>query len=156
MLRLLARHGCSAWVELELDPAEALPGLPAPGTPEALAQGLTRVDRHGRGDGPAPAYHPLHPEVREALKRRVAQAVAPRRSRPALTGVLIRLGPGPTLLGGPDTGFDDATYTRFVRETFDAETARTIPGLAAADPDRFAARAGFLAGSGRMPWLTWR
>jgi hypothetical protein len=70
--------------------------------------------------------------------------------------VLIRLGPGPTLLGGPDTGFDDATYARFVHETFDVETARGIPGLDASKPDRFAARAEFLAGSGRMPWLTWR
>ena len=86
----------------------------------------------------------------------MAQAIAPRQTRPGLTGVLIRLGPGPTLLGGPDTGFDDATYARFVRETFDAETARGVPGLDASEPDRFAARAEFLAGSGRMPWLTWR
>ena len=154
LLRVLARYGCSAWVELALEETEALPGLPAPGSPEALGRGLTRVDRNGRGDGPV--YHPLHPEVREALKRRVTQAVAPHRSRPALTGILIRLGPGPTLLGGPDTGFDDATYARFVRETFDAETARGVPGLDAAGPARFATRARFLAGSGRMPWLTWR
>ena len=154
LLRVLGRHGCSAWVELALEETESLPGLPAPGTAEALGRGLTRVDRHGRGDGPV--YHPLHPDVREALKRRVAQAIAPRQNRPSLTGVLIRLGPGPTLLGGPDTGFDDATYTRFVRETFDAETARGLPGLDASKPDRFAARADFLAGSGRMPWLTWR
>ena len=154
LLRVLGRHGCSAWVELALEETESLPGLPAPGTAEALGRGLTRVDRHGQGDGPA--YHPLHPDVREALKRRVAQAIAPRQNRPSLTGVLIRLGPGPTLLGGPDTGFDDATYTRFVRETFDAETARGLPGLDVSTPDRFAARAEFLAGSGRMPWLTWR
>ena len=119
-----------------------------------MARGLIRVDRQGRADGPA--YHPLHPEVRAALKRRVSQAIAPHRSRPSLTGVLIRLGPGPTLLGGPDTGFDDATYARFVRETFDPETARGVPGLGTSDPNRFAARAQFLAGSGRMPWLTWR
>ena len=54
---------------------------------------------------------------------------------------LIRLGPGPTLLGGPDTGFDDATFARFVRETFDPETARGVPGLGdRPTPDRFAAR----------------
>jgi hypothetical protein len=152
MLRVLKRQGCSVWVELA--PGGPLPGLPGADTPEALGRGLTRVDRHGRVDGPE--YHPLNPEVRAALKRRVAEAVAPHPSRPGLAGVLIRLGPGPTLLGGPDTGFDDATYARFVRETFDSATARGIPGLDASAPDRFAARAQFLAGSGRMPWLTWR
>jgi hypothetical protein len=154
LLRILGRHSCSGWIELALGETEALPGLPAPGTSEALGRGLTRVDRHGHGDGPV--YHPLHPDVRDALKRRVTQAIAPRQNRPNLTGVLIRLGPGPTLLGGPDTGFDDATYARFVRETFDAETARGIPGLDASRSDRFDAREKFLAGSGRMPWLTWR
>jgi hypothetical protein len=154
LLRVLAREECSAWLELALEDSEALPGLPAPGAPEAQAKGLVRVDREGRSDGPV--YHLLHPDVGEALKRRVVQAVAPRRSRPGLAGVLIRLGSGPTLLGGPDTGFDDATYARFVRETFDAETARGVPGLDATRPGRFAARTEFLAGSGRMPWLTWR
>jgi hypothetical protein len=154
LIRVLARQECSAWLELALEEAEALPGLPAPGSPEAQARGLVRVDREGHSDGAV--YHPLHPDVGDALKRRVMQAVAPRRSRPSLAGVLIRLGPGPTLLGGPDTGFDDATYARFVRETFDAETARGVPGLDPGRPDRFAARTEFLAGSGRMPWLTWR
>jgi hypothetical protein len=154
LLRVLARQGCSAWLELALEDSEALPGLPAPAGPEAVARGLVRVDRDGRSDGPV--YHPLHPDVREALKRRVVQAVAPHRSRTGLNGLLIRLGPGPTLLSGPDTGFDDATYARFVRETFDAETARGVPGLDPARSDRFAARAEFLAGSGRTPWLTWR
>src|SRR5262249_16671853 len=31
-----------------------------------------------------------------------------------------------------------------------------IPGLGTDDPDRFAARLRYLAGVGRMPWLTWR
>ena len=35
-----------------------------------------------------------------------------------VAGLLIRLGPGPTLLGTPDTGMDDSTFERFVRETF--------------------------------------
>ncbi len=47
---------------------------------------------------------------------------------------MIRLGPGPTLLGASDTGVDDATYERFVRETFSPETAREIPGLARRTP----------------------
>jgi hypothetical protein len=156
LLRVLARQECSSWLELALEESEALPGLPAPGSPEAQARGLVRVDREGHNDGPV--YHPLHPDVAEALKRRVVQAVAPGGSgtRPSLAGVLIRLGPGPTLLGGPDTGFDDATYARFVRETFDAATARGVPGLDPARPGRFTARAEFLAGAGRMPWLLWR
>ena len=69
---------------------------------------------------------------------------------------MIRLGPGPTLLGTPDTGVDDATFERFVRETFSPETARRIPGLGRDDPGRFAVRLHYLAGLGRMPWLTWR
>ncbi len=74
-----------------------------------------------------------------------------------MTGLLIRLGPGPTLLGGPDTGLDDHTFERFVREMFDPEPARSVPGLGTTDPDRFAAAfADYLAGPGRMPWLTWR
>jgi hypothetical protein len=158
LVRVLKRQGCSTWIELALEGEGALPGLPAPGSPEALGRDLTRLDRHGRADADtgSPSYHPLHPEVRAALKRHVVEAITPRPSRPGLAGVLIRLGPGPTLLGGPDTGFDDTTYARFVRETFDPETARNVPGLGDTDPNRFAARAQFLAGSGRMPWLTWR
>jgi hypothetical protein len=154
LLRILGRQGYPTWLELDLQ--GPLPGLPAPDSPQALARGLVRVDRHGKADGPVPAYHPLHPEVRAALKRRVAEAAAIRKTRPGLTGLLIRLGPGPTLLGGPDTGFDDATFARFVRETLGPETTRDLPGLDTTDPNRFAARAQFLAGAGRMPWLTWR
>src|SRR5512135_807934 len=133
-----------------------MPGLPELGSDEALQRGLVRVVRRGFADGPALSYHPLHPDMREALKRRVAEAATIRVARPALTGLLIRIGPGPTLLGGPDTGFDDFTFGRFVRQTFDPETAQGVPGLGTTDPDRFAARSKFLAGSGRMPWLTWR
>jgi hypothetical protein len=95
------------------------------------------------------------------MRRRVVEAMARVRTGSAadpriIAGLLIRLGPGPTLLGAPDTGVDDATYERFVRETFSPETAREIPGLGAEVPDRFAERLHYLAGAGRMPWLTWR
>ena len=149
LLRILGHYGCAAWLELAFD--GPLPGLPAPDSAEALARGLVRVDRRGLPDGPA--YHPLHPEVREAMRRRVADAVA---SRKGLAGLLIRLGPRPTLLGSPDTGLDDETFARFVSETFGPGVAQNVPGLNPNDPNRFAARAQFLAGSGRMPWLTWR
>ncbi|WP_406698796.1 hypothetical protein V5E97_07905 [Singulisphaera sp. Ch08] len=152
LLRILDRQGLTAWLELATE--GPLPGLPSPDSPEALAKGLVRVDRRGLADGST--YHPLNPEVREALKRRVAQTVSLRKTRPALAGLLIRLGPGPTLLGGPDTGLDDLTFARFVHETFGPETTRDIPGLGTTAPGRFEARSQFLAGPGRMPWLTWR
>ena len=158
--RVLARQGYSVWLELGFDGPDSLPGLPPADSAEAVRRGLVRVDSQGRADGPA--YHPLHPEVREAMKRRVVQALT--HSQPGRvetgggsgTGLLIRLGPGPTLLGTPDTGLDDATFERFVHETFSPETAREIPGLGNTDPDRFAVRSRYLAGVGRMPWLTWR
>ncbi|HLH27797.1 MAG TPA: hypothetical protein VKW77_02710, partial [Acidimicrobiales bacterium] len=153
LLRILSREGFATWLELNFD--GPLPGLPAPDSAEALARGLVRVDRRGLADSPA-TYHSLHPDVREAMKRRVAEALAPRKSRPSPNGLLVRLGPGPTLLGGPDTGFDDNTFARFVRESLDPETARHVPGLGTADPNRFAARSEYLAGPGRMPWMVWR
>ncbi len=152
LMRILARQRYSAWVELTFD--GALPGLPAPASEEAASRGLVRVDRHGQLE--APVYHPLHPEVRQAMKRRVIEATALRKSYENLTGFLIRLGPGPTLLGAPDTGFDDITYGRFVREAFGPETTAGLPGLNLADPNRFNTRTQFLSGPGRMPWLTWR
>jgi hypothetical protein len=156
--RLLARQRLSLWLELAFDGPDALPGLPRPDSAEALRRGLVRVDGQGRPSGST--YHPLNPEVREAMKRRITQAVAQIKSRPGenddRAGLLVRLGAGPTLLGTPDTGVDDATFDRFVRESFSAETARGIPGLGETDPDRFAVRSRYLAGVGRMPWLTWR
>ena len=131
-----------------------LPGLPPPDSALALQTGLVRVDRQGLADGPA--YHPLHPEVRKAMKRRVEGALQRRGDGSALTGLLIQLGRGPTLLGTPDTGMDDVTYSRFVQETFGPETVEGLPALTTTDPNRFTARARYLAGVGRMPWLTWR
>lgn len=154
VLRVLARRDVSLCLELAL--AGPLPGLPPAGSPEALARGLVRVDRRGLADGPTPSYHPLHPDVVEAMRKYVVAAIEAHKEHARLAGVLIRLGSGATLLGSPDTGFDDTTFTRFVREAFDPETGRNVPGVAAADPGRFALRARFLAGSGRQPWLTWR
>jgi hypothetical protein len=151
-LRMFERRGLSVWLSVDCD--GPLHGLPAPGSPEALARGMVRVDHRGQADNP-PAYHPLHARVQEALKNRLIEAIAARSTRPALAGLLVRLGPGPTLLGGPDTGFDDATFSRFVSAT-GLEAAGPVPGLGTEDPKRFAARARFLSGPGRMPWLTWR
>ena len=131
-----------------------LPGLPAPESPSARATGLVRVDRSGAADGPA--YHPIHAEVRAAMARVVARSAELRRGHPGVAGVLVRLGPGATLLGRPDTGLDDATFARFVAAKFDPALARAIPGLDAMDDGRFAARARFLEGDGQKPWLAWR
>ena len=154
VLRLLHRQGHGAWLELNLDGQGGLPGLPPPDSADALRQGLVRVDRQGLADGPS--YHPLHPAVRQALERRIEQALAPRQGGATFSGILVQLGPGPTLLGNPDTGLDDDTFARFVHDTFGPETAGETPGLGTADPTRFATRSKYLSGVGRMPWLMWR
>ncbi len=158
--RVLARQGIALWLELRFDGPDSLPGLPLASSDEALRRGLVRVDHRGKADGSA--FHPLHPDVRAAMKRHVVEAVSRHSAGAAQTGggsrpgLLIRLGPGPTLLGTPDTGLDDTTFERFVNESFKPETARGIPGLGNTDADRFAVRTRYLAGVGRMPWLTWR
>jgi len=158
--KILNRQGYATWLELRFDKPSALPGLPPPDSSQAVARGLVRLDRTGQPDGPA--YHPIHPEIRAAMKDRVVQSLAcgPRPgnagAKDAWTGVVLRLGGGPTLLGTTDTGLDDTTFERFVRETFSPETARSIPGMDNNDPNRFVVRSHYLAGVGRMPWLKWR
>ncbi len=151
LLRVLGRRGMSAWVDVAFD--GPLPGLPAPDSAEAAARGLVRVDRRGGGDGAN--YQPIHPEVRRAMARKVAEAVAARKGRANLAGALIRLGPGSTLPGGPDSGLDDATYARFLAATFEPGPG-SRPGQGTDDPGRFEARARFIEASGRLPWLRWR
>ena len=89
--RVLARQGYSLWLELDFDGPDALPGCPPPIRAEAVRRGLVRVDRQGRADGPA--YHPLHPEVREAMKRRVIQALTRTRAVPTGTTAGVRARP---------------------------------------------------------------
>jgi hypothetical protein len=152
VLRVFEARGLSVLRELNGD--GPLPGLPAPGSAAAQARGLVRIDERGLPDGSA--YHPLHPEVARAWSKRVAEAIAPRRVHASLAGLLVRLGPGASLLGGPETGLDDGTYGRFVAEALTAEEARKAPGLASNDPNRFAARRQYVAGPGKRPWLSWR
>ncbi len=153
VLRVLARRNLSAVLDLRLD-SGPLPGLPAPETAAARQRGLVRLN--GRGEADGPAYNPIHPDVRAALQRRVAEAIAPRTAHPNLQGVLIRIGPGPTVLGLPDTGLDDQTFARFVAAKFDPDAAKKVPGLGGEAANRFALRQQFLAGPGRLPWLSWR
>ncbi len=152
ILRVLARRGITAWVDVPFD--GPLPGLPSPDSPEAAASGLARVDRRGQPDGVS--YQPIHPRVREAMARQVAEAVGLRKFRPNLLGVLVRLGPGSTLLGGPDSGLDDATFARFVAAAFERGPSARVPGQGSADPGRYETRARYVEASGRLPWLAWR
>ena len=90
------------------------------------------------------------------MARKLADAVAPRKARPNLAGALVRLGPGSTLPGGPDAGLDDPTFARFVAAAFEPGSATRVPGQGSADPLRFEARARYVEGGGRLPWLAWR
>lgn len=150
--RRLERTGLAAWIEL--DPNETLPNLPAPSSAEARARGVVQEVAAGL---PA-VYQPLHPEVRAAWTRRVAEMIAPQgRPRLGVSGLVVRLGPGGTLAGPIETMLpDDATYERFVKATFDPQTAKTVPGLSPNDPYRAQARRVFLNGPGRTAWSTWR
>ncbi len=152
ILRVFARRNCSAWVDVSFE--GSMPGLPAVDSPEAAGGGLLRVDRRGRPDGLA--YQPIHPKVRDAMARKVADAVRARQTRPNLLGALVRLGPGSTLPGGPDSGLDDATYARFVPAAFEPGPAGRVPGRNLEDPLRFEARARFVEAAGKVPWLAWR
>ena len=150
----LGRFGIATWVDLSF--RGTLPGLPAPNSAEAASRGLVRVDKTGQADGHE--YNALNQEVREAMRRRVADLSNSFQSETSakLAGILIRLGRGPTLLGSPDTGLDDPTFGGFISDAFDSDTAKSLPGLDPEAPDRFAARSRFIAGSGRMPWLAYR
>ena len=150
----LGRFGISTWVDLSF--AGALPGLPDPNSAEAMTRGLVRVDKSGRPDGAE--YHALNSEVRDAMKKRVTQLATSLQAANGakLAGILIRLGRGPTLLGAPDTGIDDPTFGAFLGDAFDPDTAKSLPGVDPESPERFLARTRFIAGSGRMPWLTYR
>src|SRR5262249_33306597 len=90
------------------------------------------------------------------LARRLEQAVAPRLMHSNLLGVMVRLGPGSTLLGDPQTGLDDTTFADFVRASFPDREAAAIPGVAVTASDRFARRAQFGANAGHEAWLDWR
>ena len=148
--RVLRRRGIAVWIEARCE--GDLPGLPPVDSVEALRRGLVRIDRLGRADGSK--YQPLHPDVRDALAKRLIETVRSRGE--PVDGVLVRLGDCATLPGSLGSGLDDATFSRFVRETFDGESARAVPGQAVGDVGRFAARERFVTTVGRVPWRTWR
>ena len=152
VLTMLARKSIAAWIDV--DTAAPLPDLPHPASAEALEAGIARVDRQGKSDGGV--YYPIHPKVRAAMSKRVENLAKIRTKHQGVSGLLVRLGPGSTLLGRPDTGLDDTTYERFVADTFDAGLAKSIPGRGNEDANRFETRARFIEAQGPKPWFTWR
>ncbi len=94
--------------------------------------------------------------MRGALKRRLQAVIEPRGRHGNLSGVLIKLGSGFTVLGPIATGLDDWTYLEFVKAKFPARESSLIPGLDIGDGGRFEARARFVTGVGRSAWLEWR
>ena len=155
VLRLLHRQGNTAWLELNLEGQGEAARSAAARLGRALRQGLVRIDRQGLADGPS--YHPLHPAVRQALKRKVQQALAPHQDR---TGFCRDPGaarsPGRPCWVTPirawtTTRSPVSSMTRSARKP----RARS-PGWKQPTPDRFATRSKYLSGVGRMPWLMWR
>ncbi|MEW4567954.1 hypothetical protein AB1L88_08815 [Tautonia sp. JC769] len=154
LIAALKRARMAVFLEMDLE-GRQLPGVPAPEDPRAEELGLVRLDRSGGSEADRPTYNLLRPEVQRAMTQLVVETIrgAGGAHRLPCDGVLLRLGPGPTLPGRPDTGFDDRTYARFVRDAIKGDVA---PGLDGDDPGRFAARHRYLTGSALVPWLTWR
>jgi hypothetical protein len=148
LLDVLGREGLGVLLECRLD--GPLPGLPAPGSDEAVRRGLAVLGPDGRPVGEA--YSVLHQEVQAALRARVVGMLA---SYPGLLGLVVRLGPEGTLPGRPAAGLDDETFERFVRANF-AESDGEVPGTSRTAPERFAARAAFVEGAGRTAGVGWR
>ncbi|WP_152050217.1 hypothetical protein [Tautonia marina] len=154
LLSMLKRHRMRVLLEMDVE-GRPLPGLPPPDDPRAEELGLVRLERSGTSESDHPTYNLLRPEVQRALTQWLIETVraSARGQRPVCDGVLLHLGQGPTLPGRPDSGFDDQTYARFVRDAIKGDVA---PGLDKDDPERFAARHQYLTGSALVPWLTWR
>ncbi len=105
---------------------------------------------HQSADGrQRPYYNPLNPRVQEAMLAVVSELVTRYADHPSFNGLALELSPETyTHLPGELWGLDDSTIAQFEREM-----KITIPNRG---PDRFAARAAFLAGEGQKPWLNWR
>ncbi|MCA9177180.1 MAG: family 10 glycosylhydrolase [Planctomycetales bacterium] len=129
----------------------------------------------------APAYNPLHPQVREAMRAVVAELVAKYGHHPSFAGVSIQLDPDSyALLPNEFWGLDDDTVERFRKATgfsLDSDpAAATAAGQGdvestprgassqvtlassggAGDPQRFSRRAANLRGNLAELWIDWR
>ena len=151
MTRVLAVYTVGVWIDVDL--RGPLPGLPAPDSFEARSSHLVRLNSAGEVD--SFAYQTLHPKVRAAVARRLESVIRTRVENSRLKGVLIRMGVGPTILGSPETGLDDLSYSAFIRETFPDDELVRIPGRGK-ENTRFEVRAKFVGSTARTAWLDWR
>lgn len=94
-------------------------------------------------------YNVLHPRVQAAMLAAAREVVQRYGRHPSFAGLGIHLSASNyAQLAPAEWGIDDATLA-----AFSSETGVQVPGVG---PERFAARAQFVTGPGRGPWLAWR
>ncbi|HLA85972.1 MAG TPA: family 10 glycosylhydrolase, partial [Thermoguttaceae bacterium] len=158
LFRLFDRQGMRLIPAVEF--AAPLPELEAmlrAGGPECKGiqwvgpEGLTWEQVHRTYRRQAPYYNVLDPRVQAAMSGVVRELVENHaRGHESFAGVAVQLaGYGYAQLPGLDWGMDDATITRFERET--GLRVPIVPG-----PGRHAARHAYLTGPGRNAWIKWR
>ncbi len=140
-----------------LDFAAPLPELESLARDEKAEAGITWIgsdgnpwpEKHGGRQGLAPYYNLLDTRVQDAMTRVVQEAATRYAAHTSFGGLALQLSPeGYAQLPGEDCGYDDRTISRF-----ESDTKTRVPG---SGPQRFAARAEYLAGPGRPAWLAWR
>jgi hypothetical protein len=134
----------------ELEAIRRAGGAAAEGIEWIGAQGTSWCVSSPPQRGLAPYYNLLHPRVQAAMLGVLRELAERYASHPSFSGLSIRLAAdGYAQLPGPDWGLDDATITRFERET-----KMRVPGSGS---QRFAARSAYLAREPyRRVWLEWR
>ncbi len=111
--------------------------------------GRTWLETYGAGGGHAPYYNLLDPRVQQAMLGVVSELVDRYGHHPSLAGIGIQLSAhGYAQLPPLDWGLDDATVSRFER---DAGVQ-----VAAAGPNRFAARHASIVRDHAEAWRAWR
>jgi hypothetical protein len=111
--------------------------------------GRTWVETYGASDGHAPYYNLLDTRVQQAMLGVVSELVDRYGHHPSLAGVAVQLSThGYAQLPPLEWGLDDATISRFERD------ARVQ--VAAAGPNRFAARHASIVREHAEAWRAWR
>jgi hypothetical protein len=112
-------------------------------------EGRTWVATYDAAGRPAPHYNLLDPQVQQAMLEVVSELVDRYDHHPALAGVSVQLSSrGYAQLPPLAWGLDDATISRFQQDTG--------VQIAAAGPNRFAARYALVAGQHAEAWRGWR
>ena len=125
-------------------------GLESEGLEWVGADGGTWCQVNGAKHGAAPYYNLLDPRVQGAMLDVMREVIRCYAQHPSFAGLAVHLSAeGYAQLPGPEWGLDDATITRFQRDS-----KMTVAGRG---PDRFAERAKFLAAEPvHRAWLQWR